>query len=545
MIALVRLLYRTARSSFLLATFVSILAGFFGTVLIALVNGAISAPPTAGSAQRYVVTCGVALTATIGSHALLLRISQDMLVTLRMVLARAILAAPLRSIEQAGSSKLLAALTDDVQTISIGAQDIPTFFTACASITACMLYMTWLSPKGVVLIALIMALGLGTYALMRRASLAYYEKARNEKDRTLHHLQGLINGIKELKLSPARRAFFADKELEPTLRSYRRTYLTAHILLLAGANFAYLLFFVAIGTLLFARNVLSLPEPVVVGYALAILYMRSSLEFLVESMKLHAMSGISLRKLTSLGLELQTAAEFSAAVATKPLAGKFSRLELSDVTCSHPQDGQPGFRVGPLSLSLAPGRLVFITGGNGGGKSTLAKLIAGLYRAEAGEVRMDGILIDESNLDWYRQHFYAIFMDYHLFDTVLTDTKHEVSQVERLLRELRLDKKVSLLGGRFSTTALSSGQRRRLALIAAIIDDRPIYIFDEWASDQDPVFKRIFYMEILKELRDRGKLVIVISHDDRYFGLADETIKLEDGRLSDEDTAGFISRNYA
>ncbi|HEY9804955.1 MAG TPA: ATP-binding cassette domain-containing protein, partial [Candidatus Obscuribacterales bacterium] len=194
---------------------------------------------------------------------------------------------------------------------------------------------------------------------------------------------------------------------------------------------------------------------------------------------------------------------------------------------------EDGFTLGPLTLSFQPGEVVFLIGGNGSGKSTLAKLITGLYSPEAGELTLDGQLITEANREWYRQHFSVVFADFYLFDRLLGlgDRVELDPQAKDYLIQLHLDHKVRVEGGTLSTTTLSQGQRKRLALLTAYLEDRPIYLFDEWASDQDPIFKEIFYTQLLPELKQRGKAVLVISHDDHYFHLADRIVKLDYGKL--------------
>jgi ABC-type siderophore export system, fused ATPase and permease components len=102
---------------------------------------------------------------------------------------------------------------------------------------------------------------------------------------------------------------------------------------------------------------------------------------------------------------------------------------------------------------------------------------------------------------------------------------------QALLAALQLTQKVTLKEGKFSTLALSTGQRKRLALLVAWLEDRPFYLFDEWAADQDPAFREVFYHQLLPALTARGKAVVVITHDDRYFHLADRCLKLEWGQL--------------
>jgi putative ATP-binding cassette transporter len=198
----------------------------------------------------------------------------------------------------------------------------------------------------------------------------------------------------------------------------------------------------------------------------------------------------------------------------------------------HIDQEETSFVLGPINLKLHPQELVFIVGGNGSGKSSLAKLITGLYIPDTGEINLHDKLITDQNREWYRQHFSVVFSDFYLFEELLglEDTNLDIL-AEKYLRQLQLDHKVTVKDGQFSTTALSQGQRKRLALLTAYLEDRPIYLFDEWAADQDPLFKDIFYNEILPKLRQQGKTILVISHDDRYFHLADRMIKLDYGKI--------------
>ncbi|WP_310481926.1 ATP-binding cassette domain-containing protein [Chamaesiphon sp. VAR_48_metabat_403] len=206
---------------------------------------------------------------------------------------------------------------------------------------------------------------------------------------------------------------------------------------------------------------------------------------------------------------------------------------MNDNENSLPKELEKGFLLGPISMTLEPGTVTFLVGGNGSGKSTLAKLITGLYLPQSGAVYLNDKLIVERDLEWYRQHFSAIFSDFYLFEQCLGFDRINLDRdVEQYLRELQLDRKVTVKDGTLSTINLSQGQRKRLALLTAYLEDRPIYLFDEWASDRDPLFRDLFYKEILGKLKARGKTILVISHDDRYFHLANQIIKLDYGTIS-------------
>jgi putative pyoverdin transport system ATP-binding/permease protein len=199
-----------------------------------------------------------------------------------------------------------------------------------------------------------------------------------------------------------------------------------------------------------------------------------------------------------------------------------------------PDEAERGFLLGPIDLTIHAGEVTFIVGGNGSGKSTLAKVMAGLYPPEAGGIYIDDVLVTENNREWYREHFSSIFHDFYLFEECLGfDRANLDREVEDYLRQLQLDRKVSVNNGVLSTIDLSQGQRKRLALLVSYLEDRPIYLFDEWASDQEPLFRDLFYKQILVKLKQRGKAVIVITHDDRYFDLADRLIKLNYGKIEE------------
>jgi putative ATP-binding cassette transporter len=188
--------------------------------------------------------------------------------------------------------------------------------------------------------------------------------------------------------------------------------------------------------------------------------------------------------------------------------------------------------LGPINLVFQPGEIVFVIGGNGSGKTTFIKLLTGLYAPEGGTIFLDGKAIAVDVKDEFRQHFSVVFSDFFLFEQLLGLAAPALDdQARQYLSQLKLANKVQIENGKLSTIELSQGQRKRLALLTAYLEDRPIYVFDEWAADQDPYFKNIFYMQLLHELKSRGKTVFVISHDDRYYHLADRIIKLEDGQL--------------
>ena len=236
-------------------------------------------------------------------------------------------------------------------------------------------------------------------------------------------------------------------------------------------------------------------------------------------------------------LEARLRAIASAAqVGTLEPRRRFDKIEMRNVVFSYKdKSSEAVFRVGPLNFTLHSGDLVFISGGNGSGKSTFLKLLSGLYEPDSGEILLDGVRIDDANRDAYRALIAAIFVDYHLFQRLYGITDPDPREVDRLLTQFRLLEKTRLGGdGEFSTLDLSGGQRKRLALIVSLLEKRPILLLDEWTADQDPDFRRKFYDELLPELQQAGATIVVITHDDRYLAELDlpaRKLRMDEGRF--------------
>jgi putative ATP-binding cassette transporter len=215
------------------------------------------------------------------------------------------------------------------------------------------------------------------------------------------------------------------------------------------------------------------------------------------------------------------------------LETKWQAYRAQDVSYQYPSnDIDDSFALQPVSLTFFPGSINFIVGGNGSGKSTLSKLLSLHYIPNHGSMLFDSMEVNAQNIIQARERISVIYSDYYLFRKLYRPHNDlDEIKVNHYLKLLNLTGKTEFIAGCFTTTKLSDGQRRRLALLVALLEDKDIYIFDEWAADQDPEFKNIFYKKILPAIRQDNKLVIVITHDDRYFGCADRVIHMEDGTV--------------
>jgi putative ATP-binding cassette transporter len=236
---------------------------------------------------------------------------------------------------------------------------------------------------------------------------------------------------------------------------------------------------------------------------------------------------------------LESALRATAAEARDVTASKrFDKIEMRNVIFRYVDKlSDIAFQIGPLDFILRAGELVFITGGNGSGKSTFLKVLAGLYPPDSGELLLDGVPINSDTRDAYRALMSAIFTDYHLFQRLYGIPAPEQSEVDRLLTQFRLADKTALSDGEFRTLELSGGQRKRLALLVSLLEKRPVLLLDEWTSDQDPEFRRKFYYELLPDLMEAGATVVVITHDDRYLDelhLPARRLRMDEGRFVEQ-----------
>ncbi|WP_304896253.1 cyclic peptide export ABC transporter [Methylicorpusculum sp.] len=554
---MIRFLLRNSGWLLVLSVFAGLLGGLTGAGLIAVINMALDSEQDALTQLGWIFAglCTLLLLARISSTFLLTRLGQDVIFDLRLNLSRQILRTSFPRMQAVGPARMLACLTQDVATMAEAFRLLPMLCVDAAIVAGCLLYLGWLSCALLVLVLFAIVVGVSGFRLIENRALHGLRMARESDDALYGHFRSLTQGMKELKLHERRRNAFLSECLEAAALGYRQHYLKGTGFYILADNWGTSLFYLLIGAVLFllpnvpeaaaglAKTIgleiselsigLEMGSEIARGYCLTILYMMSPLAALMEGLPVLARGNIAWKKIETLGWDSR---EPESIKPSDPLP--FSHpavLKLSGVAHRYRREGEDRpFTLGPLDLTLQPGEVVFLTGGNGSGKTTLALLLVGLYVPEQGEIRLGEQCITDANREGYRQQFSAVFSDFYLFDSLLGFQGKELdAEALSFLKRLQLDHKVRIENGEFSTLDLSQGQRKRLALLVAYLEDRPFYLFDEWAADQDPVFKKIFYTELLPALKAKGKTVVVISHDDHYFHLADRCLKIEDGTLSE------------
>ena len=536
---LLRFILANSRLLVALSVVSGIITGLGSAALIAVIHNVLSNDASSREALilTYVGLCLLILFARYMSSVVLIRFSQRVTTDLRIQMSRRILAAPLRQLEEIGPPRLLAALIDDVTVISNAVVNLPVVSIHIAVLAGCLVYLGLLSWVVLLTILLFIALGVISYQIPLKRAQGMLRSARETQNELFKNFRGLVEGAKELKIHNRRSVEFLSDVLETSADSLRQQSVDGMSMYAVASSWGQFLFYIFIGLLMFVMsNWQSIGNDVLIGCVLIALYMVGSVEIVINVIPLLGRANIAIRNIEKLGLSLSERTGELPLEATHSSSPAWHRIDLVEVLYRYRREGEPtDFVLGPLKMSLVPGEIVFLTGGNGSGKTTFAKLVTGLYTPDSGEVRLNNVPVTDQNRALYRQLFSVVFYDFYLFERVLGLGLDDLDpRANHYLGQLQLDRKVKVNGGTLSTIDLSQGQRKRLALLTAYLEDRPIYVFDEWAADQDPLFKNTFYHQLLPELKQRGKTVLVISHDDRYFDVADRTIKLDDGRI-DED----------
>lgn len=530
------LLIAADRREFSGAVGVAVASGAASALLVAIIGQAATRQGEGplGLVAVFAALVVATLVMRIASQLLLLHLVQGTVYRLRLDLCRQIIAAPLVTSERLGPARLLATLTDDVQAVADAVQGMPFLCFNLATLVGCLAYLCWLSPLILVGTVVVSLPGVWSYRLVGHYAIAAMRRGRARYDYLIEHFRAVTEGTKELKLHAPRRAAFLAEALTATADDCRREQFRGLALYSIAGAWTQLWLMLWLGLMLFALPRLrELETPVLVAYCLTVLYMLRPLDFVLHFLPIADRAGVALAQVEALGMSLRTASAEPTDAAPAPrattLAGPI-RLAGAVHRYQNPDDDR-SFTLGPVDLEVRPGEILFLTGGNGSGKSTLAKLLTGLYPLAEGTLAVAGRPLAAGDLDDYRQLFSAVFADTFLFDHWYGLGAPPSTRVEEHLRRLRLAGRVTVSADGIDPRGLSQGQRKRLALVALLLEDRPVCVFDEWASDQDPAFKEFFYRHLLDELKARGKAVVVISHDDRYFDAADRLVKLEDGRV--------------
>ena len=517
-----------------------VISGFAGIAVIDTINSAIH--NAAGRTHLLWPFIGLTIASIIfgaGSALFPAYASREIITSLRMALCRKILTTPLEEIDRRGVANVLTLLTRDIPQLAQTLLLLPSVLVQSTIFIFGIAYLAYLSWIAFALTLGAILVGVSLYGFFLRRAMFFSRKVRGEFTAFNEHTHGLLFGIKELILNSERRRWFKRAAIDHSSKKVANYNFIEHLWFTGGQNVSQISYSILLGALIFGAASAELIAPAtLIACVLTILYIIGPLSMLVGAVPALGEGSIACERLAEFGLPMQDKDKNLLErqhFGREPALETWKSIEFRDVRIKYTGSVlSNGFELGPISLKLIPGELIFIVGGNGSGKSTLAKVLTGLYSANEGQILLDDKIIDETNKESYRSLFSAVFADFHIFDRIIgpDPEKHQAAIAQEYLVSLGLAGKIQITRKKLSTTtALSNGQRKRLALLCAYMEDRPILVLDEWAADQDPSFKGFFYEKLLPDLKKSGKCVLIITHDDRYFEVADRLIKLADGLI--------------
>ena len=476
----------------------------------------------------------------------LVNYSERFLSHTRMTLCRLLLRCRYESFETFGQSRFWSTATHDTMILGQMWPNLISTLVSAITIVLLLAYLAVFSPRHFLVMLILIGIGIAIYSVAMRHARQVLHRARARHDNLLDWINDLLQGMKELKLDHKKRVLFLPA-LEKENTDYVRETVAAQQRLQRATTFGNGSFFMVIGVIAFTFPMLSnIDDRSQFAFLVVLIYLVGPLVRVTSGMGFLSTAAVAAQRVLGLRETLEANAETACSLSEKTEGGVITSdwrsLSLNQITYTYARSSSPDpFTFGPISLTIKRGEVVFVIGANGAGKTTLAKVMAGLYLPSSGSMTLDDVPITAANIDSYRQLFATIFRDYHVSEKLAQTDGTLRQRLPHVFSQLGFPEDANLADESLEFSKLSHGQRGRIALALAQTDDKSIYLFDEWAADQDPAARAHFYAYVLPLLKEQGKTGIVISHDDRYFGAADRIVTIEHERGPMEMISGLTS----
>lgn len=530
-------------SSFRKLVFMVIVSGIANALLLAVINSAAEKSYNDVADTKSFLVFFLTLGLFIFTKNFILHktniLVETVLAKYRLRISNKIRHSDLLTIERIEKSEIFTRLTSDATQIS---QTAPLMIDAVQSMVMLVfsiIYIFTLSKIAFFVIIISIGIAVLIYEIRRRRIIKVLEATRSKEVELFQSLNHIIEGFKEIKVN-TKKSNHIFREIIRTTFSNRDLKIEAGKDFNINFLFSQIFFYMLLGVCVFILpKFIDLYSDIIMKLTAAILFIIGPMNALVGSIPIFSASEIAMENIDRMETRLEEflAPNLSAKINEQNdfIGSDLDTLIFEEkIEFKHLEfryDPKSTFKLGPIDFELKKGELIFLIGGNGSGKSTFLKTLTGLYPRSAGKIVVDGMALHPEDYQLYRNMFSVLFTDFHLFDKVYGMENIDEHRVHELLKYLKIDHKTQFRNGMFTTQNLSTGQRKRLALVITFMEDKDIYIFDEVAADQDPEFRKFFYEVLLKDLVKKGKTVIAATHDDHYFHLADRVIKMEYGKL--------------
>ncbi|MBF0302131.1 MAG: cyclic peptide export ABC transporter [Desulfamplus sp.] len=516
----------------------ALVSGTFQGLILGIIVNATAVGSNADWYIKYLLMFAISFAiAIIGKHYALTeatRIAETVITKVRIRISDKIRKSELLFLENIGKSEIYTLLTQNTNLIS---ESVVMIINSCQSgivLIFCLFYIAYLSKLVFFTTVLAISAAIFSFMIHRKAIDSELRETTIKETKFFGMLHNTLDGFKELKMNQKKSDDYFGF-LTALAEETKQLKIKTGFRFVIEIMFSQVFFYSLLAIIVFLLPKFDyLTGTVLAKVTTAILFIIGPANMVVGAIPLISRANIAVENIYSLEKRLDEASK-PHKLETEPPVKRFdlfNKIELKSVSFSYlDSNNLPLFTLGELNMCIKPGETIFVVGGNGSGKSSLMKLLAGLYYPSSGNLILDGTPVDKTIYPAYRELFSVIFGDFHLFDRLYGLENINEEQVAKLLKIMHLDKKTELVDKSFTNINLSTGQRKRLAMIVSLLENRPICLFDEWAADQDPIFREFFYTTLLQQMKKDGKTVIAVSHDDRYFHLADRVINMEYGKF--------------
>jgi cyclic peptide transporter len=468
----------------------------------------------------------------------MIRLTNSILYNFELSVLEKLKAAPYESFEKLGAERVYTAINDT----RVLAQIPQSFINAINSfiiVTCSLAYMFWVSPAGGMTVVVLM-ISLAVFYMYRNKKIEKDLNTLRDMQNDYHrYLRDLLMGFREVRISTTRRENIFGKFLNKTLSNSLELGITNATRGMNNELVGSYSWYVVLGVILFALpRLIQLNFSQTTSFIVIVLFIMGPVSMLISLIPFYTRIKISLQRLD--GLERQINAYIppsmlEADAVAEPLPALFEQISFNDV-CYHYTDHkkQTLFKLGPLNLTLGKGEVIFVTGGNGSGKSTFVNLVTGLYQPTDGSISYNDQPVTPETQAAYSDKISVIFSNNHLFKENYDDfdLKALNQRLSGYIDTMKLSAVVRFEEDKnHIDNNLSKGQQKRLALIYAFLEDKEVLVLDEWAAEQDPSFRKYFYTVIIPALKERGKTIIAVTHDDAYYHCADRIVRFDYGNI--------------
>ncbi|AMP99729.1 hypothetical protein AY601_2851 [Pedobacter cryoconitis] len=431
------------------------------------------------------------------------------------------------------------AILNDVGALTNASLSVIDFSISVILAVSCFAYLASISFVLFLITFFVAMLGIAVYYYSSKANMKSLEKSRKMENKFQNNLNDILNGFKEIFMDTKKGEFIYNDRISTNAEESFKHSLSAGTGFINNQMTGQILFYILISSVLLIFSFLLEIKPAnVVTFIFSLLYLLGSIESIMVQLPSLMRAKVAADQLMNLRKELEGVNVVMNQVSNSEFGGSFEELTVNDLEFEYKGE-HSFFNIGPINLSIKRQETIFIYGGNGSGKTTFIHTLLGLCPPTAGEIRLNNHLLQAQNYPLFKRYFSVVFSNFYLFDEILGSEKLDLGKWDYYLALFEIEDKVTLHERCLSTVDLSAGQRKRLALVVCLMENKPILVLDEWAADQDPYFRKKFYTIILPLLNEAGFTIIAITHDDKYYGYGSKLFKMDEGYLKEEDIMSF------